>query len=62
MENNKNLFRHIPKVDEILEDTEVKEKLNSVPRKIVLNSIREELDLFREEIKNNLLNHTQQKI
>ncbi len=55
MENNKNLFRHIPKVDEILEDTEVKEKLNSVPRKIVLNSIREELDLFREEIKNNLL-------
>ncbi|NLX61579.1 MAG: L-seryl-tRNA(Sec) selenium transferase [Tissierellia bacterium] len=56
MANIKNLFRYIPKVDEILEDEKVKESLNRVPRKIVLSSIREELDLFRQEIRSNSLN------
>lgn len=51
MEINKKLFRHIPKVDEILEDKKIKELLLKVSRKVVLNSIREELEQFREEIK-----------
>lgn len=55
METNKNLFRYIPKVDELLEDINIKESLNKIPRRIVLSSIREELDQFREEIRNNLL-------
>lgn len=61
METNKNLFRYIPKVDEILEDKRIKESLNNVPRKLVLNSIREELDLLREEIKSNLLDKDEVK-
>lgn len=53
MDNN--LFKLLPKVDEILEDERIKNILDRLPRKLVLSSIREELDIFREDIKNNKL-------
>lgn len=56
MQMDKNLFRYIPKVDDLLNNAEINKALQNVPRKLVLNSIREELDLFREEIRENRLN------
>lgn len=56
MQMEKNLFRYIPKVDALLDNAEIKKALEEVPRKIVLSSIREELDLFREEIREKKLN------
>ncbi len=47
----KNLFSLIPKVDEILEKDEIIELLNNIPRKIVLDSIRSEIENLREQIK-----------
>lgn len=38
-----NLFKMIPKVDEILEDERIKSLLNQIPRKLVVDSIREEI-------------------
>lgn len=46
-----NLFKLIPKVDEILELDEIK-LIQDIPRKIILESIRIELDKIRLEIKN----------
>ena len=45
------LFKMIPKVDEILEEEVIKEILDRIPREIVLESIREELDYIRNGIK-----------
>ena len=50
MEQNKNLFSLIPKVDELLEDKIVKELLEKMPRVLVVDSIREEIDILRKEI------------
>lgn len=47
---NKNLYRFLPKVDEILEDEAIKGLLKKVPRKIVLNAIRQELESLRHRI------------
>lgn len=47
----KNLFSLIPKVDEILEKDEIIELLNKLPRKIVLDSIRSEIEILRDKIK-----------
>lgn len=47
-----NLYTLIPKVDEILEYEIVKEYLNSSPRAVVLEAVREEADELREGIKN----------
>lgn len=51
--DNKNLFRMIPKVDEILEDNKIKELMDYMPRKLVVDSIREEIEILRNEIKEN---------
>lgn len=56
MEENKKLFTLIPKVDELLEDDNISKLLDIMPRKLVVDSIREETDLIREDIKNNILN------
>ncbi len=49
----KNLFRLIPKVDEILEYDKIKELLEHMPRKLVVDSIREEIDSLRKDIMEN---------
>ncbi|MBC8590803.1 L-seryl-tRNA(Sec) selenium transferase [Wansuia hejianensis] len=49
--NKQNLFAFIPKVDELLEDNKIKELLELIPRKLVIDSIREELDGLRNKIK-----------
>jgi len=45
----------IPKVDEVLEDERIKSLLNQIPRKLVLDSIREEIDSLRNDIRENKL-------
>ncbi|MBU5427190.1 L-seryl-tRNA(Sec) selenium transferase [Tissierella pigra] len=47
----KNLFTLIPKVDEILDKDFIKELLKYIPRKIVLDSIRIEIEEIRTKIK-----------
>lgn len=47
-----NLYTLIPKIDEILEYKIIKEQLNSSPRAVVLEAIREETDQLREGIRN----------
>ena len=61
MGENKNLFSLIPKVDELLEDKNVKELLREMPRILVVDSIREEIDILRREIRNNRLNESEIK-
>ncbi len=51
MSKNKNLYTLIPKVDELLENANIQELLNSMPRKIVVDSIREEIDILRKDIR-----------
>lgn len=53
---DKKLFRLIPKVDEVLEDEKIINLLTNISRRLVLDSIREEIDLLREDIKNGKLN------
>lgn len=48
---NRNLFTLIPKVDELLDKESTKKLLDHIPRKIVLDSIRLEIDKIREKIK-----------
>jgi L-seryl-tRNA(Ser) seleniumtransferase len=50
-----NLFKMIPKVDEVLEDERIKSLLNQIPRKLVVDSIREEIDSLRKDIKDGKL-------
>lgn len=47
----KNLFRQIPKVDDILLDDRVVNILEEVPRTLVITCIREELDKMRNQVK-----------
>ncbi len=47
----KNLFRQIPKVDDILLDDRVVNILEEVPRTLVVTCIREELDKMRNQVK-----------
>ncbi|NLK44301.1 MAG: L-seryl-tRNA(Sec) selenium transferase [Tissierellia bacterium] len=49
--NNRNLFTLIPKVDELLDKENIKKLMEFIPRKIVLDSIRLEIDQIREKIK-----------
>ncbi|MDD2446698.1 MAG: L-seryl-tRNA(Sec) selenium transferase [Tissierellia bacterium] len=49
----RNLFKLIPKVDDILGRDNIKKILETIPRNVVLDSIREETKLIREKIKNN---------
>lgn len=48
------LFKRLPKVDELLEDFEIKILIEKNSRKIVLESIRKALDNLRDAIKNGL--------
>ncbi|MGO1470437.1 MAG: L-seryl-tRNA(Sec) selenium transferase [Tissierella sp.] len=45
------LFKLIPKVDELLEIEKIKKLLETAPRKTVIETIREELNFIREDIK-----------
>lgn len=49
-----NLYKQIPKVDEVLE-LECIKGMTDIPRKLILDAIRDELDQIRAEIKNSLL-------
>lgn len=48
----KNLFRLLPKVDEVLEDERVMDLLSAMPRRTIMDVIRTELDSIRDDIKN----------
>ncbi|NMB26999.1 MAG: L-seryl-tRNA(Sec) selenium transferase [Tissierellia bacterium] len=52
MKQDKNLFTLIPKVDELLEEDNIEKLLNIMPRKLVVDAIREEIDLLRNNIRN----------
>ncbi|WMM23532.1 L-seryl-tRNA(Sec) selenium transferase [Tissierella sp. MB52-C2] len=49
--SGKNIFTLIPKVDEILDKDSTKQLLKHIPRKIVLDSIRAEIEEIRTKIK-----------
>ncbi|MEB3429935.1 L-seryl-tRNA(Sec) selenium transferase [Citroniella saccharovorans] len=49
-----NLFKLIPKVDEVIEKEEIKSLIKLNSRKIVVDSIREVLDDLRQEIKSGI--------
>ena len=51
MKEKANLFSMLPKVDEMLLDSKINEILERVPRKIVVDSIREEIEILRVDIK-----------
>lgn len=51
---SKNLFTLIPKVDDLLENKKIKDLLQSIPRKTVLDAIRDEIDILRQKIKNDI--------
>ena len=51
---SRNLFTLIPKIDELLENKEIKALMNTIPRRTVLDAIREEIDILRQKIKNGL--------
>ena len=51
---NRNLFTLIPKIDELLEKEEVKELMERIPRKTVVDGIREEIESLRQGIKKGL--------
>lgn len=48
----KNLFRLLPKVDDVLEDEKIQNLLETMPRRTIIEVIRAELDEIRLEIKN----------
>ncbi len=60
MNNNKNLFSLIPKVDDLLENEIIKKLLEHTPRVVVVEGVREEVDILRSEIKEG--NMTEEKI
>lgn len=55
MGESKKLFSFIPKVDELLENPIISEKLDKLPRVTILDSIREELDILRDDIKDGVI-------
>ena len=50
----KNLFTLIPKVDELLDNQNISELLDNMPRKIIMDAIREEVEELRSIIKENI--------
>ncbi|WZL71552.1 L-seryl-tRNA(Sec) selenium transferase [Clostridiaceae bacterium 35-E11] len=52
MSNKKYLFSLIPKVDELLDEKEIKNLLLKSPRTIVVESIRENIEIIRRQIAN----------
>ena len=53
--NNTNLYSFLPKVDEILENQPIRELLIKIPRQLVVDSIRQELESLRLKIRNDEL-------
>lgn len=51
MNEKKNLFKLIPKVDDLLQNPLIEKLTNEVPRVIIVDSIRKEIELLRENIK-----------
>jgi len=51
MNNNKNLFSLIPKIDDLLNNEIVKELLDYMPRTVVVEGVREEVNILREKIR-----------
>jgi len=49
----------IPKVDEILEDEKIRKLIDSMPRKLIIDSIREEIDNLRNDIKENKIDENE---
>lgn len=50
MSNKKRLFSSIPKVDELLDKKEIKDLLLKAPRIMVVESIRENIEIIRKQI------------
>lgn len=48
--NIQNLYTLIPKMDELLESEDIKKLMISIPRKTVIDSIRQEIDSLRKQI------------
>ena len=61
MNQRKSLFKLIPKVDELLEIDSIKTLVKEMPRKLVVDSIREEIEFLREDIKNKSLKEEEVK-
>ena len=66
----KNLYTLIPKIDEVISRESISEQTNFIPRKIVVDSIREEIEEIRHKIKagvdeielNNIISNLDEKI
>ena len=58
---NANLYSLLPKVDELLEDKSIQELLDKIPRSLVLDVIRQELDTLRASIRENKLDKEELK-
>ncbi|NMA48476.1 MAG: L-seryl-tRNA(Sec) selenium transferase [Tissierellia bacterium] len=66
----KNLYTLIPKIDEVISRESISEQTNFIPRKIVVDSIREEIEEIRHKIKagvdeielNNIIANLDEKI
>lgn len=50
--DDKNLYTFLPSVDEILEYKSIRELLDKVPRQLMIDSIRQEIDSLRTRIRN----------
>lgn len=53
--DKKNLFKMIPKVDDILDDDRINKLQDQIPRKLLVDSIREEIDALRKDIRDNTM-------
>ncbi len=60
--NGKNLFTLIPKVDELLNNEIISELLDIMPRKIIMDSIRDEIDKLRTLIKEGSISEDEIKL
>lgn len=61
MDEKKNLFTLIPKVDDLLQNPLIEKLSDKVPRVIVVDSIRKEIELLRENIRQEKLTEEQLK-
>lgn len=54
-----NLFRQLPKVDELLKKQEISKEIDGSGRDLVVDAIRYTLEMYRNRIQNNEINHVQ---
>ncbi|RKD32478.1 L-seryl-tRNA(Sec) selenium transferase [Thermohalobacter berrensis] len=55
MKDKAKLFSKLPKVDQVLSNDNIKKLMKRIPRDIIVESIREELDLLRKKIKDGII-------